>query len=260
MRPLLLHIGVEPRKRIIDDLVLESAEAATLLTYRDTKAILEGLTKAETSKHRIHGYVQRVGSHMDRERRKAAAQKLDLMYADGTKAHGIGKKNEINVVVGEDLETGGKSLLGLTVNRKWAETAGQVTVTAEVLVSDADKAMRRALIDKVLNYQLCVRHAVKDVNTHLWKAELPKQERKPILDRLRTILRTLRNSARKHLVDKDLGTPVEDRLDPKEAQGVDQRANGGRVNGCSQVHQKLGQLRSHLRQAGYERGGGALHE
>jgi len=45
----------------VDDLVLESAEAATLLTYRDTKTIIEGLTKARTSKHRIHGYVQRVG-------------------------------------------------------------------------------------------------------------------------------------------------------------------------------------------------------
>jgi hypothetical protein len=29
MRPLLLIIGVEPRKRIVDDLVLECAEAAT---------------------------------------------------------------------------------------------------------------------------------------------------------------------------------------------------------------------------------------
>lgn len=35
MRPLLLHLGVEPRRRIVDDLVLESAEAATLLTIRD---------------------------------------------------------------------------------------------------------------------------------------------------------------------------------------------------------------------------------
>ena len=65
MRLLLLHIGVELRRRIVDDLVLESAEAATLLTYRDAKTIVEGLTQAETSKHRIHGYVQRVGAIMD---------------------------------------------------------------------------------------------------------------------------------------------------------------------------------------------------
>lgn len=76
LRPLLLHIGVEPRKRIVDDLVLESAEAATLLTIRDSKTVVEGLTKAKTSKHRIHGYVQRVGSYMDRERRKAAKEQV----------------------------------------------------------------------------------------------------------------------------------------------------------------------------------------
>ena len=203
MRPLLLHIGVEPRKRIVDDLVLESAEAATYLTYRDTKTIIEGLTKAETSKHRIHGYVQRVGTYMDKERRKAAKEKVDLMYADGTKAHGIGKKNEINVVLGKDLETGEKSLLGLTVNRSWAETAEQVTATAKVLISDADKVMRKALVDKALSSQLCVNHGVKDVSIHLWKAELPRPERTVILGRLRTILRILRNSARKHLVDMD---------------------------------------------------------
>jgi len=203
MRPLLLHIGVEPRKRIVDDLVLESAEAATLLTYRDSKTVVEGLTKAETSKHRIHGYVQRVGSYMDRERRKAAKEKVDLMYADGTKAYGVGEKNEVNVVLGKNLETGEKSLLGFTANRSWVEPAGQVTATADVLASDADRAMRRALIDKALSSQLCVNHGVKEVNIHLWKAELPRRERTVILGRLRTVLRTLRNSARNHLVDGD---------------------------------------------------------
>jgi len=36
MSPLLLYIGLEPRKRIVDDLVLECAETATHLTYRDS--------------------------------------------------------------------------------------------------------------------------------------------------------------------------------------------------------------------------------
>jgi hypothetical protein len=41
------------------------------------------------------------------------------MYAEGTKAHGIdGKKNEINVIIEKNSETGEKNLLGLTVNRK----------------------------------------------------------------------------------------------------------------------------------------------
>ena len=43
-RPLLLYVGVEPKKRIVDDLVFECAEAATYLTYRDSKAVIENLT------------------------------------------------------------------------------------------------------------------------------------------------------------------------------------------------------------------------
>jgi len=198
-------MGVEPKKRIVNDLDLECAETATYLTYRDTKTVIENLTKAKVSRHRIHSCVQKIGAYIDKERRETANQKVDLMYADGTKAHGIdGKKNEINVILGKDTETGQKHLLGLTVNRKWTETAEQVKTKAEVLVADADKPLRNALIDKALNYQLCVNHAVRDVGYHLWKAGLPKQERKEIRTKLKAILYTCRNSTIKHLKDGDI--------------------------------------------------------
>jgi len=204
MRPFLLYIGLEPRKRVVEDLVFECAEAATYLTYRDSKTVIENLTKANVSKHRIHTYVQTVGAFIDEERRKATDQKADLLYADGTKAHGLnGNKNEINVILGKDTETGEKNLLGLTVNRKWEETAKQVKGKADALISDADREMRNALIDKAMNYQLCVSHSVREMSFHLWKAGLPKQERKEIRTRLKTMLQTLRNSAIKHLKDGD---------------------------------------------------------
>ena len=197
-------MGVEPKKRIINDLDLECAETATYLTYRDTKTVIENLTKAKVSRHRIHSCVQKIGAYIDKERRETANQKVDLMYADGTKAHGIdGKKNEINVILGKNAKTDEKTLLGLTVNRKWKETAEQFNGKADALMSDADRALRNALIDKALNHQLCIRHAVGDVGYHLWKAGLPKQERKMIRSRLKTILYTLRNSAHKHLKDGD---------------------------------------------------------
>jgi len=204
-RPFLLYIGLEPWKRIVNDIDFECAETATYLTYRDSKTVIENLTKAEVSRHRIHTYVQTIGSFIDEERREATDQKADLLYADGTKAHGQdGKKNEINVIVGKNTETGEKNLLGLTVNRKWEETAEQFNGKADVLISDADKAMRNALIDKALNYQLCVRHSVGDVGYSLWKAGLPKQERKEIRTKLKAILNTCRNSTIKHLKDGDV--------------------------------------------------------
>jgi transposase-like protein len=202
LRPLLLDMGVKPWQRVVEDLVFECAETATYLTYRDTKTVIENLTKAKVSKHRIHSCVQKVGAFIDKERRETANKKVDLLYADGTKAHGIdGKKNEINVIVGKDSETGEKNLLGLTVNRKWKDTAEQVKTKADALISDADRELRNALIDKALNYQICIRHAIGDVGYQLWKAGIPKQERKKVRTRLRTILQTLRNSAIKHLKD-----------------------------------------------------------
>lgn len=205
LRPLLLYMGVEPWKRIVNDLDFECAEAATYLTYRDAKTVIENLTKAKVSKHRIHASVQNVGAFIDRERRATGNEEVDLLYADGTKANGLnGKKNEINVIVGKTTETGEKHLLGLTVNKQWTETAEQVNGKADVMISDADKPLRNALIDKALNYQLCVNHAVREMNIHLWKAGLPLQERKEIRRRLRTILHTCRNSTIKHLKDRDM--------------------------------------------------------
>jgi transposase-like protein len=205
-KPLLLDLGVEPRRRIVDDLVFESAEVATLLTYRDAVTVIESLTKAETSKHRVHRYVQEVGSHMNVERRKCIPDRVGIMLGDGTKTHGLGeKKNEVNVVLGRDPETGAKHLLAVEVNKNWPETALHVHTEADVLVCDADKAMRNALRGRVLSYQLCVNHAVRQAGNHLWRAGVPKARRRSILNKLVTILRVLRFSVRKHLLDKDFG-------------------------------------------------------
>ena len=204
LRPFLLYMGVEPRKRAVDDFVFECAETATYLTYRDSTTVIERLTRARVSRHRIHASVQTVGAFIDKERRGAGGEKVGHLYADGTKAHGHnGKKNEINVVLGKDAGTGEKCLLALSVNKDWKETAKQVKGKADVLIADADRAMRTALLDKALNYQLCVNHAIREVSIHLWKAQLPKQERKEIRSRLRAILNTCRSSALKHLKDGD---------------------------------------------------------
>ena len=130
----------------------------TYLTYRDSKTVIESLTKAKVSRHRVHGYVQKVGRYVENERVKTVKEKVDLMYGDGTKAHSHnGKKNEINVVLGKDAEeTDEKRLLALSVNKDWKETAKRVKGKADVLIADADRAMRTALLGKAMNYQLCV--------------------------------------------------------------------------------------------------------
>jgi transposase-like protein len=204
LRPLLLYVGVEPRKRIVEDLVFECAETATYMTYRDSKTVIENLTWAEVSRTRIHECVQKIGEFMNEERRMKPAKDQDLIEGDGTKCHSLGgKKNEINVILGKDQETGEKTLLGLGVNEDWRETASQFKGKADFAVSDNEPSLRNALLEKAANYQACVRHCVGDVRFYLWNADLPKAQRKEIANKLTGILETLHNSVNKHLADKN---------------------------------------------------------
>lgn len=166
--------------------------------------MIENLTWATVSKTRIHECVQKVGAFMNEERRKIPAKDQDLIEGDGTKCHGLGKKkNEINVFLGKDLETGEKMLLGLGVNEDHKETASQFKGEAKFAVSDNEPSLRYALLEKATNYQACVRHSVCDVRFYLWNAGLPKDQRKEIAGKLTAVLEILHRSVNKHLADKD---------------------------------------------------------
>ncbi|OQA81222.1 MAG: Transposase, Mutator family [Microgenomates group bacterium ADurb.Bin238] len=202
MRPLLVYVGVEPKKRIIDDLTLECAEIATYLTYRDSKMVIENLTNAKVSRCGVHRCVQSVGEFMNSQRRKSPVKSQDLILGDGTKCHGLGgKKNEINVILGKNQATGEKSLLGLSVNENWKGTMRQFRGWANVAVSDNEPSLRNALLEKAFNYQACVRHCVGDVRYYLWSADVPKDQRDRLAGELLGILEVLRNSVNKHVAD-----------------------------------------------------------
>ena len=174
------------------------------MTYRDSKTVIENLTWAKVSRTRIHECVQRVGEFMNVERRRETAKDQELIEGDGTKCHGFGgKKNEINVILGKDHESGEKTLLALSVNEDWKETASQFKGEAEFAVSDNEVPLRNALLEKAANYQACVRHCVGDVRFYLWNAGLPKEVRKEIASKLLGILETLHNSVNKHLADQN---------------------------------------------------------
>ena len=102
---------------------------------------------------------------------------------------------------------------------------------------------------------------MKDVSIHLWKAELPRPERKVILGRLRTILRILRNSAKRHLVDMDF-----ERLRWRNAwtlgelKKLSQELAGEGLTGAARFIRNSANYMASLRQAGHERGERAQHQ
>jgi hypothetical protein len=207
LKPLLLYIGINSKKRHVNDLSLKCAELATYLTYRDSKTVLENLTHAKVSKDQIHACTQEVGDFINQTRRKSSATEkdvADLIMGNGTKAHGYeGKKNEINVLLGKNQATGKKELLGFSVNESWKQTASQFKGRANVAVSDNESVLRRVLLEKSCDYRACVLHCIRDVKFYLWQAGLPKEQRKDISERVESVLWSLCNSVNVHVADGD---------------------------------------------------------
>jgi len=129
-------------------------------------------------------------------------REFDLLTGDSTKAHGRGgKKNEVNVILGKDHETGEKKLLRLDVNKTWAQTTSQFKGKAEVTVSNNEPALRKALLEKSDEYQSCILHCIRDIKFYLWQAKLSVDQRKPISMRVERVLWALRNLVEKHIFD-----------------------------------------------------------
>ena len=209
-RPLLVYLGVYSRQRIVDDLDLKCAEAATYLTYRDSKTVIENLTHTTVSKDRIHACVQKVGDFMNQTRRNPKktttiaevkeVRVVDLMLGDGAKVHGYGGvKNDVSVLLGKNEVTGEKELLGFGVNELWRGVASQFEGRAKVAVSDNESSLRKVLLERSGDYQACVLHCMRDVRFYLWSAGLSKVERKDVSGRVEGVLWTLQRSVLKHV-------------------------------------------------------------
>ena|GEM_PF-6970835 len=85
---------------------------------------------------------------------EVVVREFDLFTGDGTKAHGRdGKKNDINVILGKENATSGeKELLGLDVNKLWAQTALQFEGKVKVAVSDNEPALCKVLLERSDEY------------------------------------------------------------------------------------------------------------
>lgn len=200
--PLLGMLGMDGSERYSRDIKMECADTALKLSYRDSE---EEVSKRgiRVSKSRIHSFVQEIG-HIVKEENDSSMNNHNLVMGDGTKTHGIGRKNEVNVVIG--IRDGKKDLLGVTVNKSWEYTgkeANKHIADNASLVSDAEEDIRNAI--KNAEFQMDMRHVITTVNNKLWWHKVPREDREPILTELKRILYTLKNSVKKHAGDKDMG-------------------------------------------------------
>lgn len=189
-----------------------SAELATKMTYRDAvkegKLFIKDFPSACTINRRVIEYGEKIQAFNTEKVKDAGVQ---VAFADGTKTHSQEEekgKNGVNVVLG--MRNGKKVLLDARVNKPWDETARKLDEAAAlgkraVIIGDADREMRKALVTGERKIQLDSFHAIRDTSFKLWQdKEMSLEDRKRIIGRLESVLFSLKNSVMKHRTDGDL--------------------------------------------------------
>ena len=89
---------------------------------------------------------------------------------------------------------------------KISETSGRKLLDKEaVIIGDADREMRKALVKGERRFQLDLIHVLRDTSFKLWQdREMTLEDRKRIIRRLGTLLFSLKNSVEKHRKDRNL--------------------------------------------------------
>jgi hypothetical protein len=195
--PIAERIDFNGKKRYQKDISWACIDLSTKLTYRDCRREAELFVPDVPSPRTICRRVQEISIEKENE------EKADLIMADGTKAHGLGKKREVRVVIG--LKDGEKRLLSCRVDKPWDEIADEIAgdIAEETyLTGDAERDLL-ILIRNERDFQLCLNHCLRYTGYALWKDRVDKDEKRGILKDLARILFTMRNSVLKHMKDME---------------------------------------------------------
>ena len=235
------RVEFDGKKVYQEDISMISAELATKLTYRDAmkegKQFIKDFPSACTINRRVIEYGEKIKT-LNGDGITGAS--VEVVFADGTKTHSQEKgksKNGVNIVLG--VSDGKKVLLDARVNKHWKETASKLDEAAAldkeaVIIGDADREMRNALVKGERRFQLDLIHVLRDTSFKLWQdREMTLEDRKRIIRRLETLLFSLKNSVEKHRKDGDLDA-LKGRIN-STVDGLKKLANELLKLGCSKA-------------------------
>ena len=246
--PLLECLNVRPYQRMSRDLIQAAVGLSLRSTYGDASLGLWEATGIRLGKSTLHRQVQETAPALEAHYRDSLPGcACPLVFADGTQTHGIRGKNEVNVAVGVDADSGEKVLLGLGVNRCWGRIREQATPFVcedAVVIADAEPAIRQNMLEQNQSFQCCILHAVKTVNYYLWSQGVSAEERKTLRRELEQLLYTLKNSVLKHLKDHNLEA-LEQRIDATK-RGLRQLATNLKEKGYCKAYRFIQNSGNHL--------------
>ena len=184
--PLREFLGLEVYQSKTAELEKTVVEVVSEQSYRRSSRHLETIGNIPVPKSTAHRWV--ADSHCDDI--DTGTETFDQLFADGTgykkrchKEEGTSNRGELRIALGVDWQ-GSVVPLGSWSGESWDEIAQEIKgkrqdnqPVADVLVSDGETGLSKALADLCNEHQRCGWHFIRDFNYTLWKDGVSKAER-----------------------------------------------------------------------------------
>ena len=211
-RPVEDVLSFDGQNRYQQGIAAKSVDLATSLSYRDAADHGDGFVSMP-SPTTINRRVRRYGGKLKQFLPDCVAETdADAVIPDGTQCYSQDDDrvyHSVQATLGADTTEESRSLLDLSVNADWDETAadlddiGAVTDDATV-VSDAEKGIVTAFTDENRTHQLDLVHVGRTLDYNLWDdGVFSLDQRNEIVSEVIDEVFHLKNSVAKHRPNKE---------------------------------------------------------
>ena len=211
-RPVEDVLDFDGQNRYQQDIAAKSTDLATSLSYRDAADHGDGfvsMPSPSTINRRVKEYGSKLKQFLPE---RVSGTEADAVIPDGTKCHSQDDDrtyHSVQATLGEDTDEESRSLLDLSVNADWDETASELdemdAVTDDAaVVSDADDGIVTAFTDENRVHQLDLVHVGRTLDYNLWDDGIfSLDQRNNIVSEVIDEVFHLKNSVAKHGPDEE---------------------------------------------------------
>jgi hypothetical protein len=206
-RPVEDVIDFDGQNRYQQDIAAKSVDLATSLSYRETADHGDGFVSMP-SPTTINRRAKEYGNKLKQFLPDCVANTdADAVIPDGTKCHSQDDDrsyHSVQATLGEDTAEDSRSLLDLSVNADWDDTASELddidAVTDDAtVVSDADDSIVTAFRNEQRAHQLDLVHVGRTLDYNLWDDGIfSREDRTEIVSEVIDEVFHLKNSVATH--------------------------------------------------------------
>jgi hypothetical protein len=212
-RPVEDVLDFDGQNRYQQDIAAKSVDLATSLSYRETADHGDGILPEMPSPTTINRRAREYGGKLKQFLPDCVADTdADAVIPDGTKCHSQDDDrsyHSVQATLGEDTGEESRSLLDLSINADWDETAAELdgidAVTDDAtVVSDGDSGIVTAFTDENRDHQLDLVHVGRTLDYNLWNdGVLSLDRRNEIVSEVIDEVFHLKNSVAKHRPEEE---------------------------------------------------------